>query len=108
MVELQNFKKMKDLLAENLKNFWKNVVLRKNLGTFVFGKHIVVALPPHPGGALEWKGAQILEYTPPNQKPVGTALVRFPPWPGIFFKLARCGHTLRDRVTSCRPNNRCS
>ena len=24
--------------------------------------------------------------------------VRFPPWPGIFFKLTRCGHTLR--VTS--------
>jgi hypothetical protein len=24
--------------------------------------------------------------------------VRFPPWPGIFFKLARCGYTLR--VTS--------
>jgi hypothetical protein len=29
------------------------------------------------GGGLEWKGAQILEYTPipPNRKPVGTALV---------------------------------
>jgi hypothetical protein len=25
-------------------------------------------------------------------------LVRFPPWSGIFFKLARCGYTLR--VTS--------
>jgi hypothetical protein len=25
-------------------------------------------------------------------------LVRFPPWPGIFFKLVRCGYTLR--VTS--------
>jgi hypothetical protein len=25
-------------------------------------------------------------------------LVRFPPWPGIFFKPARCGYTLR--VTS--------
>jgi hypothetical protein len=24
--------------------------------------------------------------------------VRFPPWPGIFFKLVRCGYTLR--VTS--------
>jgi hypothetical protein len=23
--------------------------------------------------------------------------VRFPPWPGISFKLARCGYTLRDR-----------
>ena len=27
-----------------------------------------------------------------------------PTVPGIFFKLARCGYTLRDRVTSC--NNR--
>jgi hypothetical protein len=49
-VELQNFKKMKDLLAENFENFWKNVVLRKILRTFVFGKHIqhIVDLSPPP------------------------------------------------------------
>jgi hypothetical protein len=29
---------------------------------------------------------------------VDCVFFRFPPWPGIFFKLARCGYTLR--VTS--------
>ena len=38
MLELQNFFKMKDFFAENFGNFWKKVVLRKILGTFVFGK----------------------------------------------------------------------
>jgi hypothetical protein len=37
---------MKDLLVENFENFWKNVVLRKILRTFVFGKHIVDLPPP--------------------------------------------------------------
>jgi hypothetical protein len=37
---------MKDLLAKNFENFWKNV-LRKILRTFVFGKYIVD--PPPPG-----------------------------------------------------------
>jgi hypothetical protein len=36
MLELQNFFKMKDFFAENFGNFWKKVVLRKILGTFVF------------------------------------------------------------------------
>jgi hypothetical protein len=31
-------------------------------------------------------------------EPIYRPLVRFPPWPGIFFKLARFGYTLR--VTS--------
>jgi hypothetical protein len=46
VVELQNLKKMKDLLAENFENFWKNVVLRMIWRTFVFGKHIVDLPPP--------------------------------------------------------------
>ena len=25
--------------------------------------------------------------------------IRIPPWPGIFFKLARCGYTLRVAIT---------
>jgi hypothetical protein len=66
---------MKELLAEN---FWKNFVLRK---TYVFENITSTSPPPPPpvdnivrknfcfpenflGGALEWKGAQILEYTP--------------------------------------------
>ena len=36
---------MKDLLAENSENFWKNI-LRKILRTFVFGKYIVETPPP--------------------------------------------------------------
>ena len=38
--------------------------------------------------------AQLAEHWARNLKVV----VRFPPWPGIFFKPARCGYTLR--VTS--------
>ena len=34
------------------------------------------------------------------------SVVRFPPWPGIFFKLARCGYTLR--VTSQASSYECS
>jgi hypothetical protein len=34
MVELQNLKKMTDLLAENFENFWKIVVLRKIFRAF--------------------------------------------------------------------------
>ena len=30
----------------------------------------------------------------------GVFQVRFPPWPGVFFKLAQCGYTLR--VTSLK------
>ena len=45
-MELQNLKKMTDLLAENFENFWKNVVLRKIFRTFFFGKHIVDLPPP--------------------------------------------------------------
>jgi hypothetical protein len=79
MLELQNFLKLKDFLAENFGNFWKKVVLRKISGTFVF-ENITSTSPPalSPtfsgkffafqknfwGGGLEWKGAQILECTP--------------------------------------------
>jgi hypothetical protein len=80
---IAKFLKMKDFFAENFGNF----VLRKISGTFVFEK-ITSTSPPianiflkifcFPGsffwGALEWKGAKILEYTPPNRKPIGTAL----------------------------------
>jgi hypothetical protein len=91
-VELQNFKKMTDLLAENVQNFWKIVVLRKIFRAF-FSENISSTSPPiHPPprrqyfpgkifafrkkffeGALEWKGPKFWT-TPPNQKPVGTAL----------------------------------
>ena len=27
-------------------------------------------------------------------------LVRFPPWPGIFFKLVRCGYTAQSNITN--------
>ena len=46
VVELQNFKKLKDLLAEHFENFWENVVLRMIWRTSVFGKHIVDIPPP--------------------------------------------------------------
>ena len=67
MLELQNFFKMKDFFAENFGNFWKKVVLRKISGTFVFEKFsgkIFAFRKIFFGGALEWKGAQLLEYTP--------------------------------------------
>ena len=62
MLELQNFQKMKDLLAENFENFWKNVVLRKILGTFVFRKKLF-------RGALQWKGGPKFRNTPPPPQP---------------------------------------
>jgi hypothetical protein len=77
MLELQNLLKMKHMCAE-LRNLLGNVVLRKILGTFVFGN--ITSTPPPPPfafrknsfeGALEWKGAQILEYTPPPQPETG-------------------------------------
>ena len=82
MLELQNCFKMKDFFAENFGNF------AKDFGNFCFRKNNV-DLPPSPtfsgkifafrknffGGALEWKGAKILEYTPP---PTGNRLAR--PW----------------------------
>jgi hypothetical protein len=69
MLELQKFLKMKDFFAENFGNFWKKVVLRKISGTFVFDIFRKIFL-----GALEWKGAQILEFTPPP--PTGNRLAR--------------------------------
>jgi hypothetical protein len=33
----------------------------------------------------------------PGHGPVNKAQDFAPPWPGIFFKLARCGYTLRVR-----------
>jgi hypothetical protein len=67
---------MKDLFAEN---FWKNVVCERFWQLLFSEKHW---RPPSPvanifrknvyspekfsRGALEWKGAQILEYTPPQ------------------------------------------
>jgi hypothetical protein len=63
---------IKDLFAE-LWNFLGNLVLRKILGTFVFGNITSTSLP-HPGPGMEG-GAQIFSYThPPNQIPVGTTL----------------------------------
>jgi hypothetical protein len=59
----------------NFGNFWKEVVLRKISGTFVFENITSTSPPPLKnfcfpekffGGALERKGAQILEYTPPT------------------------------------------
>ena len=41
--------------------------------------------------------SKMCSYARSNQNNMPT-LVRFPPWPGIFFKPARCGNTLR--VTS--------
>jgi hypothetical protein len=55
-VELQNLKKMTDLLAENFENFWKNVVLRKIFRT-CFSENISSTSPP-----------QILDYTPPQSE----------------------------------------
>ena len=78
---------MKDLLAENSENFWKNV-LRKILRTFVFGKYIVET-PPIANifrekylvygkkfflGGPGMEGGPNFGLHPPNQKPVGTAL----------------------------------
>jgi hypothetical protein len=56
---------MKDLFAENFENFWKNVVCERFWELLFSEKH---CRPPPPfwGGGLEWKGAQILEYTPPQ------------------------------------------
>ena len=31
--------------------------------------------------------------------PHRASLKNIPPWPGIFFKLARCGYTLRVAIT---------
>jgi hypothetical protein len=76
MLELQFFLKMKDFFAENFGNFWKKVVLRKISGNFVFEKITSTSLLSGKffWGALEWKGSQILEYTPPT----GNRLAR--PW----------------------------
>jgi hypothetical protein len=77
---------MKDFFAENFGNFWEKVVLRKISGTFVFEK-ITSTSPPSPtfsgkifafrkkflGGAWEGRGPKFWN-TPPNRKPVGTAL----------------------------------
>jgi hypothetical protein len=76
MLELQNFLKMKISSLKILEISGK--VLRKISGTFVSEK---ITSPSSPvsgkifafrkiffggGGGLEWKGAQILEYTPPQ------------------------------------------
>jgi hypothetical protein len=41
------------------------MLFAKDFGNFCFPKTHCRPLPP-PRGALEWKGAQILEYTPPQ------------------------------------------
>jgi hypothetical protein len=89
---IAKFLKNEDLFAK-LWKFQGNVVLQNILGTFVFENITLTSPPP----LLEWKGAQILEYTPPppppwngrgpkfwntpppppNQKPVGTALIPY-------------------------------
>ena len=48
LIDLLRAVPLQDLLAEILEKFWKNVVLRKILRTFVFGKHIVDLPPPSP------------------------------------------------------------
>jgi hypothetical protein len=81
---IPNCFKNEDFFAEN---FWKKVVLRKISGTFLFEKITSTSSPPPPfldsgiiffGGGPGMERAQILEYTPPNRKPVGTALIDLP------------------------------
>jgi hypothetical protein len=56
MLELKIFLKMKDFFAENFGNFWKKLFCERFRELLFSGKFFW-------GGGLEWKGAQILEYT---------------------------------------------
>jgi hypothetical protein len=87
-VELQNFKKMTDLLAENFKSFWKNVFCERFSELF-FRKTYRQPPPPQAppsvanifrekfllSGGPGIEGGPNFGLHPPNQKPVGTALL---------------------------------